>query len=296
MSRPLRFHPRSTTIYFVTDRCFQGRFLLRPSPKANAIIIGVLAHALARFRIQLYAHCFLSNHFHLLLSAPSAAELAAFMQYFKGNLARKLGRLHGWRETFWRGRYHARPVLDEAAALERMKYIFSNSIKENLVARVRYYPGVHCHHELVDGRTLRGVWENLTAKRRTGRTTLEHHTLRCAKLPALAHLDDYAYRKAMTRSSNEVHEALDPQRKVLGQAKILAVHPHSAATELHRRPQPICHTTCAELKRAFKTAYRCFVDAYRQAFEAFREGALATAFPPGGLPPVGWWHAPTAPT
>ena len=45
MPHRLRFQDKPSTMYFVTDRCFQGRFLLRPSPKANAIIIGVLAHA-----------------------------------------------------------------------------------------------------------------------------------------------------------------------------------------------------------------------------------------------------------
>ena len=121
MSRHLRFHPRSTTIYFVTDRCFQGRFLLRPSPTANAIIARFLARALERFKVELYGHCFMSNHDHLLLAAESASDLAAIMQYFKGNLARKLGRYHKWTGTFWDGRYCAHPVLAEGAAMERMK-------------------------------------------------------------------------------------------------------------------------------------------------------------------------------
>ena len=80
MSRLLRFQHQASTTYFITDRCFQGRLLLRPSPAANAIIAGVLAHALERFKVELYGHCFMSNHYHLLLSAESAAELAAFMQ------------------------------------------------------------------------------------------------------------------------------------------------------------------------------------------------------------------------
>ncbi len=295
MSRLLRFQHQPSTTYFVTDRCFQGRFLLRPSPTANAIIAGVLAHALERFKVELYGHCFMSNHYHLLLAAEGASDLAAFMQYFKGNLARKLGRHHRWKETFWSGRYHARPVLDEGAAMERMKYIFRNSIKENLVSRVRYYPGLHCHHELVDRRTLRGVWENWTATRQTGQTTVERHTLRCARLPFLADLTEHEHRKVMAQLSNEVHEEFDPKRKVLGQAKILGAHPHSTAGELQRRPQPLCHSTCPILKRAFRAAYRAFVEAYKEAFAAFKEGALVGAFPPGGLPPVGWWTSPAAP-
>ena len=296
MPNRLRFQDKPSTMYFVTDRCFQGRFLLRPSPKANAIIIGVLAHAEARFDIELHNHCFMSNHFHLLVTAPSAAELAAFMQYVKSNLARRLGRLHGWKGKFWESRYSARPVIDEGAAIERMKYIFSNGVKENLVTHVRYFPGVHAHDDLVDGRILRGVWVNRTATRRTGQTVIERHTLRCAKLPFLAHLTDSEYRKLMVDLSKEVHAQLDPNRRVLGQAKILNADPHSRGKALKRRPQPICHSTCPTLKRAFRAAYKAFVTAYREAYAQFKEGVLATVFPPGGLPPVGWYGTPPAPT
>ena len=75
MPRYLRYQPEPHTLVFVTDRCFQGRFLLRPSPSVNATIVGVLARALERFEVSLYGHCFMSNHYHLLLSAGSAAHL-----------------------------------------------------------------------------------------------------------------------------------------------------------------------------------------------------------------------------
>ena len=296
MSNRLRCQSHGRTTYFITDRCLQGRSLLRPSAKVNAITIGVLAQAVALFDIELYAHVFMSNHYHLLLSAPNAAELAAFMQYLKSNLARRLGAVHGWEGKFWAKRYSASPVLDDGAAIERMKYIFSNGVKENLVTHVRHFPGVHAHDDLVDGRTLRGVWVNHTESRRTGQTVVVRHTLRCAKLPSLAHLSDYEYRKVMDDLSREVHAQLDPNRKVLGQAKILGAHPHSRGKALKRRPRPLCHSTCPALKQAFRAAYKMFVAAYREAYAAFREGVLGTAFPPGSLPPVGWYGTRAAPT
>ena len=115
MPHRLRFQDKPSTMYFVTDRCFQGRFLMRPSPKSNAIIIGVMAHAEARYDVQLHNHCFMSNHFHLLVTAPSAAELAAYMQYVKSNLARELGRLHGWKGKFWFPINPMRPRSNETA-------------------------------------------------------------------------------------------------------------------------------------------------------------------------------------
>jgi len=289
MPRYLRYQPEPHTLVFVTDRCFQGRFLLRPSPSINATIVGVLARALERFDVRLYGHCFMSNHYHLLLSAGSAAHLSGFMQYFKGNLARKLGRAHDWPGKFWEHRYHSSPVMDDNAAIERMKYIFSNAVKENLVARVSEYPGVHCHHELVDGRTLRGHWEDWSARCLTGKTKAVRYTLRCSALPSLAGLSEPQWRAVMRALSSEVHSGLAPQRRVLGEKKIRSAHPHSVPKALQRRPQPLCHSTRTEIKRAFRAAYRAFVAAYREAFALFEEGVLGAAFPPGGLPPVGWW-------
>ena len=54
MSRPLRFQPEEWSIFFVTARCIHSRFLLRPSPRVNKLIIGVLARAVERFDIKLY--------------------------------------------------------------------------------------------------------------------------------------------------------------------------------------------------------------------------------------------------
>jgi len=99
---------------------------------------------------------------------------------------------------------------------------------------------------------------------------------------------DAEYREFMAELSKEVHAHLDPNRRVLGQAKILNADPHARGKTLKRRPQPICHSTCPLLKRAFTAAHKAFVTAYREAYAQFKEGVLATVFPPGGLPTVGW--------
>ena len=95
MSRPLRYQPDEWSTVFVTARCIHSRFLLRPSPKVNKLVIGVLARAVKRVEIKLNGMCFLSNHYHLLLSSHDAANLAAFMQYVGSNIAGEIGRVHG---------------------------------------------------------------------------------------------------------------------------------------------------------------------------------------------------------
>ncbi len=160
MSRPIRYQPEEWSVSFVTGRCIHSRYLLRPSPRTNAIVIGALARALHRYEVKLFGVCFMSNHYHLLLSSKNAAALASFMQYIGSNIARKIGRMHRWREKFWSRRYRASAVLDEAAQQDRMRYILSNSVKEGLVKHPRYWPGVHCYRHLVGKRCRKTVPEN----------------------------------------------------------------------------------------------------------------------------------------
>ena len=111
MSKRLRFIPEGGALVEVTCRTIQGRFLLKPSEELRPIVIGVLARAQKLYPIQLHAFVFLSNHYHLLLSAQNAHQLVRFMNYLNSNLAREAGRVHGWREKFWGRRYQA--IVDQ---------------------------------------------------------------------------------------------------------------------------------------------------------------------------------------
>jgi putative transposase len=102
MSRPIRYQSEERSVFFVTDRCIHSRFLLRPSQRVHALIVGVLARALERFDVKLFGMCSLSNHYHLLLSSKDAATLASSIQYVGSNIAREVGRQHWWRgERLW---------------------------------------------------------------------------------------------------------------------------------------------------------------------------------------------------
>ena len=66
-----------------------------------------------------------------------AARLSEFMAYFGGNLAREIARLTGWKDKVWSRRYESILITnEESAQVERLAYVLSNTVKENLVARV----------------------------------------------------------------------------------------------------------------------------------------------------------------
>ena len=75
MSRRLRWiEPNSLTE--ITDRCFQGRFLLRPSPQLNRLIIGVFAQAKEFYPVELHSLAAMSNHMHFQVT-PGGREVRA---------------------------------------------------------------------------------------------------------------------------------------------------------------------------------------------------------------------------
>ena len=95
---------------------------------------------------------FASNHWHALLHVDDAEQLARFMQYVDGNLAREVGDLVGWSGTFWARRYSAILISDEEAAqVERLRYILAHGVKEHLVERVVDWPGVHAGRTILEG-------------------------------------------------------------------------------------------------------------------------------------------------
>ncbi len=124
--RRLRFIPEGGALVEVTCRTLQSRFLLRPNPAVNDIVVGVLGRAQRMYPIRVCSYAFLSNHFHLLLDVDDALQLASFMRYVNSNLARKIGRHVGWRDKIWARRYQAIVISsEEASQIERFRYVLA---------------------------------------------------------------------------------------------------------------------------------------------------------------------------
>ena len=205
MSRPLRYQPHQWSTLFITGRCIHSRFLLRPSPQVNSLINGILERGSQAYSVRLHAMCFMSNHYHLLLSSRDASSTSSFMQFILSNIAREIGRIHNWQEKFWGRRYRATLVLDDAAQIDRLKYILSNSVKEGLVKHPRYWPGVHCYRHLAEGTPLHGVWFNRTLRHRRPdldeRHLVTRSRLKLLPLPCLEHLSEHQHRQTIKELS-----------------------------------------------------------------------------------------------
>ena len=205
MARKLRFINPSPqpTLVFVTCRTIQGRYLFWPGPDFNDRFLGILGRVQKRYQMLICGICVLSSHFHLLLFVDDARQLSRFMRDLKSKLAIEVNRLTGWKGTVFERRYDSAVVTnEEAAQIERLLYILSNSVKEGLVDRPQDWPGVHCVNALLDGEPMTGHWFDRSreyAARNQGQKFdrlryASKETVELSPIPCWAHLSPEAYR------------------------------------------------------------------------------------------------------
>ena len=303
MARPLRFVPPNALVE-VTTRTVHGRFLLRPSAEVNDMILGIIGRAQTLYPVRVHAFVVLSNHVHALLSVDDAAQLAAFMAFVNGNIAREIGRLHEWRHRFWARRYRAIVVADDLAAVARLRYILQNGCKEGLVDRPGDWPGLSCVQALAAGDELRGTWFDRTAEfnaRRRGERVIpgqfaSAYRVHLSPLPCWRDLSPARHRAACADLVAQVEAQtsaarLDSGVACLGPERILAQHPHDRPVASDASPAPLVHASSTDTRKAFRRTYLAFLDAFRAAVACLRRG-LKADFPLGAFPPGAPFVAP----
>ncbi len=284
--------------YFVTARCIQARYLIRPSTETNAVLGGVLARAARLYDVEVFAFAFQSNHLHLLVRAPRG-NLPKFMQFILGNVARQVGSLVRWNGKFWERRYSAEPVLDDESLVALLRYILSQGVKDGLVRRVRDWPGLNCLRMLVRGPVRSLPWfswskrwasrKQQMAKKRFHPSWAERETLRLVVLPHWAHLSQkQRVRRVLELVRSVEVEAEAVHERVLGPAAILAQRPHHRPARAERSPRPHCHAARASTRKAYIDLYRTYVVGCRSASSRWRRGELGVVFPLGAFRPFLW--------
>lgn len=281
----------------ITTRTIHGRLLLRPSPELNDLLLGILGRAQFIYRIEIHAFVAMSNHMHLLVTARDACQLAGFMAFVNGNIARRAGRLHGWRERFWGRRYRAIGVADEASQVGRLQYILKNGVKEGLVSSPRLWPGCSSAVALTTGASLLGTWYDRTSGRRSARSGGPQdaraipYPVTLSPLPCWRYLSVAEQRQACCALVADIEAAAAAERAGGGQApdsldRLLRAHPHDLPANFESSPAPLVHAATVAARQAFRAAYRAFVDAYRLAASRLKRGEPGVEFPLAAFPPA----------
>ena len=284
----------------VTSRTIQSRFLLRPSPELNEIIVGALGRARELYPVDLCGAAFLSNHYHLLLRVPDAKLLSKFMNHFNSNLAREVGRRTGWKDKIWARRYQSILVSDEEAAqVDRLKYLLSHGVKEGLVRKPEDWPGVSSVRALRDGVALQGYWFDRTKEyaarnqnKEFGRLDFAtEYQIEFVQLPCWQDLPEAIFRERIRGLLREIEAEGAKRREETGveppgPSTILKQQPESRPMKTKKSPAPLFHAATRKVWQELWEAYALFVAAFRDAAEKWRAGDRTVQFPAGSFPPA----------
>jgi REP element-mobilizing transposase RayT len=300
MAYPVRhFDPQ--TIYFITSRTAESRFLMAPSDKTNELIGGILARAVRQCEVELFAYVFTSNHFHAMVRAPSAIAMSEFMQRLQSNIAVKVGRLIDRRGKFFGRRYSAEPIIDEAAQIKRLVYILSHGVKEGLVSAVKKWPGLSCVQSLLEGGTTSfHRWRNWTRRwkievgggvnigRFSDECPSECESLTPTPLPVWARLTPQERGRLVAQLVAEIDEGARGEASVVGAERIASQDPFGRPWKTSHSPRPKAHASTTAIRSAAIRRYRSFLAEFRRASSQWLAGFFDVAFPPHCFRPPPW--------
>ena len=223
-SRPLcyvhRGKDQDRAVVETCTRTIHGLPLLRPSPGANELIVGALGRAAEYYDVPLYAFACVGNHYHCLQGPENALQMSRFQGHLNSNIAREVGRRHGWRDKFWARRYRPMNIShEEAAQRERLKYVLAQGTKEGLVESPLDWPGPNAARALFHGEPLVGTWFNRTEEYKARRKGIDvdpydfatRYEIHFQQLPAFADLTPEAYRQMVA----DVYQKVDGQTTIV---------------------------------------------------------------------------------
>ena len=109
-------------------------FLIRPSPVVNQVLLYLLILKANRYGLLIHGFCFLSNHFHLVVT-DVAGHLPAFMREFLGESSKAIQvATHSDRAIWSRKRYSDVKLLDLDAAERKLVYALLNPSRAGLTS------------------------------------------------------------------------------------------------------------------------------------------------------------------
>lgn len=281
MTTPREILPGRT--YLITRRCTQRQLLLKPSRLTNQMVRYCLGVAAQQTGILVHAVCFMSNHWHGVVTDP-AARLPEFLERFHRLLARAQNASLGRWENFWSSdKTSVVRLVSDQDVLDKMAYTIANPTLAGLVRSPHEWPGVN---------TLR-ISERQVVRMPDvffdpGGSLPETVTIAMERPPIFNQLDGRTLairlRCAIEKLVREARLSLRRRgQRFLGVRAILqqaaTAMPVARAQRRTANPQIAAKDTCTRVMAL--RALLQFRRAYRLALDAWRSGRRDVVFPAG---------------
>ena len=125
-------------VYHLTSRGNDRRTIYRDDLDRGAFLARLSAVALKHRWIAL-AYCLMTNHYHLVISAPHGG-VSRGMQPLNGGYSRRTNGRYGRTGHLFQNRFLATPISRDAHLLEAVRYVVLNPVRAKICARPRDWP------------------------------------------------------------------------------------------------------------------------------------------------------------
>ncbi|MBT9560481.1 MAG: hypothetical protein IV100_30935 [Myxococcales bacterium] len=291
MTEPRHIVPGTTVM--VTTRCVQRQFKLAPSQEVNDLVEYLLAYTSTKYGVGLLGVDVQSNHAHLVL-VDHEGLLPDMLQEMNMLLARGLNHVRGESGTFFdRNNVDVKKLKDDGAIFTALAYTAANPVAAGCVERGADWPGIRSVPKDM-GRPGREV-------RRPEWLFLNRFGAYVGELPETATLTyelppgflpedrgHVVYVAEMGVHLAEEHARRKNARKgieYLGRARCWNADTNLRGTQQEphgrgSRPDPVMASD-PETKYLAELEHEAYLDTYREALGAWKQGDHAVIFPFG---------------
>lgn len=111
-------------------------------------LLAVIAEVASLYGVSVHAYVLMDNHFHLLVTPPTADALSRMMQALGRRYVGWFNARHHRTGTLWEGRFRAGLIEGERHLLACMRYIELNPVRAGLCAVPQDWPWSSASHHL----------------------------------------------------------------------------------------------------------------------------------------------------
>ncbi len=262
----------------------------------NELLGGVLARYTILHQVDLYAYCFLSNHYHLLVQGREGV-IPAFAADINREIANRVNRLLGREGSLWGRRYDDQVTIEEMDSVQALIYIATNAVKHGLVSHPRLWPGASCYEQTMGAKPKRYVfteYSNYHAAKRSAavRGEVVHrrdfekvYTLILKPLPIFSSLPQAERVTQLNKLVEKRTREIQNERRRLGlgfmgrRAVLKQKRFNTFPEQVSRSKRPRCYTKSLRALRQFRKDESAKRSHYAEASFKFRLGKFFTEFP-----------------
>lgn len=125
--------------YHISARCLNREWFSLPLPSVWSIMEDYLFLTSSIYELRLHSFVLMSNHFHLVLTAPNG-NLSKALLYFMRETSREITRLSGRINQTYGNRNHKTRIGNYHYFMNTYKYVYQNPVRAGICKRTEDYP------------------------------------------------------------------------------------------------------------------------------------------------------------